>query len=64
MDDKLWTIRCRTRDNSDSFTLYKTFGATKDYVDRLNRNSRIVAVERPDGSDGWADIFGADNPSG
>ncbi len=63
MDDNLWTIRCRTVDNSGSFTLHKTFGAAKDYINSLPRNSRIVAIERPDGSDGWGDFFVAVEPA-
>ena len=53
-----WTVRCRTRDGSGSFTLHmSTLEEVRAYCRSLARNSRVVAVERPDGSDGWEDAF-------
>jgi len=54
----MWVIRCRTRDNSSSFTLYKaTLEEVRVFCRSLTRGSSITAIERPDGTDGWADAF-------
>ena len=57
-DVGVWTVRCRTRDGIGSFTLHmSTLEEVCAYCRSLTRNSRVVAVERPDGSDGWEDAF-------
>jgi hypothetical protein len=50
----MWTIIC-----ADGYHRYfEGFTEARAYV-RGPRISRVVRVDRPDGSDGWQDIFGS-----